>query len=417
MKIIEKSAPHLRKPNASVIRMMRDVVIALLPLVVFAIYNHGLTAVWILAAAIGSMVGTEYIYYQIVDHVKRDRTKAEEIKDKITGLNKQINQAKATYQENQNKAEYDETVEKLKAEIRTSKETLKAYKQASTKEENKRFHLFNRQFTLYNYSILVSGIIYGLTVPDSTHVMIVIIGGVVATLLVKMIFGGMGQNIFNIAGFARAFIALGFGAAVGVSNHLPVQDDGTAGATVLGQLAGNPFTETSAFSLWDMFSGIGFPGAIGEASALLILVGALYLFLRKSFDVFVPLVYVGTVFILSTAVMFQQDIGWWYPLTHLFSGGLLFGAVYMATDPITIPVTRPGRIYFAFGLGLLTFVIRLFGQYPEGVVFAILIMNMFVPAIDYAKWSKSKFSKKSSLIFSAIIVLSIVAVMVGASNV
>ncbi len=417
MKIVEKSAPHLRKPNASVVRMMRDVVIALMPLVIFAIYNHGLDAVVILAAAIGSMVGTEYIYYQIVDYVKRDRTKHEEIKDKIAGFNKQIETAKAAYQEDSNQELYDETVEKLKAEIRKAKDELRAYKQASTKEENKRFHLFNRNFTLYNYSILVSGIIFGLTVPDSTHFMIVIIGGVAATLLVKMIFGGMGQNIFNIAGFARAFIALGFGAAVGVSNHLPVQDDGSAGATVLGSLTSNPFTEPSTFSIWDMFSGIGFPGAIGEASALLILAGALYMFVRKSFDVFVPLVYVGTVFVLSTAVMVQQDIGWWYPMTHIFSGGLLFGAVFMATDPITIPVTRPGRVYFAFGLGVITFVIRLFGQYPEGVVFAILIMNMFVPAIDYAKWSKNKFSLKSSLIFSAVILLTIFAVWVGASNV
>ncbi len=349
MEIIQKSAPHLRKPNANVVRMMRDVVIALLPLVALAIYNHGLTAVWIMLAAILSMVGTEYVYYQISDLVNKEK-----------------------------------------------------------------FKLKNKNFTLYNYSVMVSGVIYGLTIPDATPIMIVIIGGVIAVLLVKLVFGGMGQNIFNVAAFGRAFIALSFGAAVGVANFV----DSEVGATVLGALSASPFADiTVNYSLMDMFTGIGLPGTIGETSAMLILVGGIYLALRKSFDVFVPLVYVGTVFVLSLAVMVRMDLDWWYPLTHILSGGLLFGAIYMATDPITIPVTRPGRVYFAFGLGVITFVIRLFGQYPEGVVFAILIMNMFVPAIDYPQWARSKFSVRSAIIFTAVVLLTIMAIWVGVTYV
>ncbi len=346
MKIIAHSSPHLKRPNARVVRMMRDVVIALLPLVIFAIYNHGLTALWIMLAAVLSMVGTEYIYYQIHDLINKEK-----------------------------------------------------------------FKLKNKNFTLYNYSVLISGLIYGLTIPDATPILVVIIGGVIAVLLIKLIFGGLGQNIFNIAAFGRAFIALSFGGAVAVSNLV----DADAGATVLTWLAQSPFSSniTDHYSFWDMFSGIGFPGSIGETSGLLIIVGGIYLGLRKSFDAYVPLVYVGTVFILALAVMIQKDLGIWYPLTHVLSGGLLFGAVYMATDPITIPITRPGRIYFAFGLGVLTFVIRLFGAYPEGVVFSLLIMNAFVPAIDFPTWSKNKFSLKSCLIFAAIVLLAIVAVMVG----
>lgn len=351
MQIIEKNSPHLRRPNASVVRMMRDVAIALLPLVIFAIVRHGLTAVWILLAAVLSMLGTEYIYYQIKDFKNKEK-----------------------------------------------------------------FTLRNKSFTIYNFSIVVSGLIYGLIIPDATPIIIVIIGGVFGVFFAKIIFGGMGQNIFNIAAFARVFIALAFGGAVAVSQYLPTID-GVAGATILGDWVLSPFAQNEHFSLWDMFWGIGLPGTIGETSVLLILVGGIYLALRRSFDVFVPITYLATMFVLSFAVMLSQDLGLWYPLTHLFAGGVVFGAVFMATDPITIPVTRPGRIYFAFGVGVLTFVIRLFGNLPEGVVFAILIMNMFVPAIDYAKWSKSRFSLPGVLIFAGVVIVTIFAVVVGANYV
>ena len=350
MEMVSVSSPHLRRPNANVTRMMRDVSIALLPLVIFAIYQHGLSAFWILFASVASMLGTEYIYYQIKDYL-----------------------------------------------------------------DGEKFKWNNKSFTIYNFSVITSGIIYGLTLPEQVPLMVVIIGGVIGVFLAKLIFGGMGQNIFNIAAFARVFVVLSFGSALVYGEFVDAQ----AGATALGVLNQSPFAQevTESYSYWQMFSGIGLPGSLGETGALLILVGGLYLALRRSFDVFVPLTYVATVFVLSTAIMFTQDLGFWYPVTHLLSGGLLFGAVYMATDPITIPVTRPGRIYFAFGVGLITFVIRVFGQLPEGVVFAILIMNMFVPAIDYPKWSVSKFSPRSMMIFTGVVILSIIVVIVGANYV
>jgi electron transport complex protein RnfD len=351
MQIIEKSSPHLRRPTASVTRMMRDVTIALLPIIIFAIIQHGLTAVWILLAAVISMALTEYIYYQLLD--------------------------------------------------------LK---------EGKPFTLINDRYTIYNYSIIVSGLIYGLIIPDATPIMVVIIGGVVGVFLTKLVFGGMGHNIFNIAAFSRMFIALAFGGAVAVSKFLP-EVDAVTGATVLSEWISTPFLQNTNFSLWQMFSGIGFPGTIGETSALLILVGALYLGIRKSFDVFIPVTYIVTVFLLSTAVMITQDLGFWYPLSHILSGGIMFGVVFMATDPITGPVTRPGRIYFAFGIGVVTFAIRLFGNLPEGVVFAILFMNMLVPAIDYPKWSKNNFTIKRLAIFGVIVLLTLVMFGVGANYV
>jgi len=339
MNLVQKTAPYLRKPTARVSRFMGDVSVALLPLVVFAIYRHGLSAVWILLAAVLSMVLTEYVYNQIIDMLNGEK-----------------------------------------------------------------FKLKNKSFTISNMSIVTSGLIYGLTLSDVIPLQVVIIGGVVGTFLAKLIFGGLGQNIFNPAAFARVFVALSFGGAIAYEAYV----DADAGATVLGVLANDLFDSsvTEYYSYWTMFSGIGMPGSLGETSALLIIVGGLYLFLRKSFDIFVPLTVIGTVALLSgTIALFHEDLGLWFPYTMVFSGGIMYAAVFMATDPITIPITRPGRVYFAFGVGALTLLIRIFGQLPEGVVFAIVFMNMFTPAIDYPKWTTNKFTFRSIAIFAAIVIL------------
>lgn len=415
MEIVTKNAPHLRRPNARVVRMMRDVSIALLPLVAFAIYTHGLSALWILLVSVLSMVGTEYIYYQIIDALDRRRrenptesqAKLDDLKYQKRRNKEKLESDKDTYTEEQ----YNAFLETYKEEAQKLKRQIKEETKGTKKEDNLRFSLNNRSFTIYNFSVVTSGLIYGLTLPDQSPLMVVAIGGAVGVFMAKLIFGGMGQNIFNIAAFARVFAVLAFGAAFAYEANV----DASAGATALSVLSGDMFNSgvTESYSYWQMFSGIGLPGSLGETSALLILAGGLYLGLRRSFDVFVPLTYIGTVFLLSSAVMLQQDLGIWYPLTHLLSGGLLFGAVYMATDPITIPVTRPGRIYFAFGLGVITFVIRLFGNLPEGVVFAIVIMNMFVPAIEYSKWSHARFNVKRVAIFAVVIALAVAAVLGG----
>lgn len=363
-KILRKTSPYLRRPQAKVSRMMRDVVIALLPVTIFAIYSFGMDAVKILLAAIISMAVTEYIYYQISDLMKGEK-----------------------------------------------------------------FKLKNKSFTLYNFSALTSGLIYGLTLPDQTPIWVVAVSGAVGLFLAKLIFGGLGQNIFNPAAVARAVVVVNF--AIAYSTHtadfaLAGTVDGMSSATALqytnfayasdagGSLV-NAFNPNvlETFSLLDLFTGIGIPGSIGEVSALLLIVGGIYLALRTSFEVRIPLAYVGTVFLLAGVVAIQQGLGLWYPIYHVLSGGLLFGAIYMATDPITSPITKPGRIYYGFALGALTFIIRLFGALPEGVLFSILIMNMFVPTFDYFKWSKSRFSNKGNMIFAGVVLATIVVVMLG----
>ncbi len=363
-KIIRKTSPYLRRPQANVSRMMRDVVIALLPVTIFAVYSFGWDAVKILLTAVISMGLTEYIYYQVSDLLSGEK-----------------------------------------------------------------FKLKNKSFTLYNYSALLSGLIYGLTLPDQTPIWVVALSGAVGLFLAKLIFGGLGQNIFNPAAVARAVVVVNF--AVAYATHsadfsLAGTADGMAGATALqytnftyvsdaGQNMVNAFNPAvlETFSVWDLFTGIGIPGSIGEVSALLLIVGGIYLALRSSFEVRIPLAYVGTVFMLAVVVAIQQGLGIWYPVYHVVSGGLLFGAIFMATDPITSPITKAGRIYYGFALGVVTFFIRLFGGFPEGVLFSILIMNMFVPTFDYFKWSKAKVSKKGNLIFAGVVAIVILVTVVG----
>jgi electron transport complex protein RnfD len=346
-KVIRKTSPYLRRPQASVTRMMRDVVIALIPVTLFAIYSFGLSALYILLASVLSMMATEYIYYQITD--------------KING---------------------------------------------------EKFKLKNKSYTLYNFSAFTSGLIYGLTLPDSTPIWVAVMCGVLGILLAKLIFGGLGQNVFNPAAVARVLIVVNFATIVSYTEHV----DSIAGATALTATNIDLFSQAAStnYGLLNLFTGIGIPGSMGEVSALLIIIGGIYLALRTSFEVRIPLTYVLTVFVLAGVVALQKGLGIWYPVYHVLSGGLLFGAVYMATDPITSPITKPARIYFAFALGVITFFIRLFGALPEGVVFSILIMNMFVPAFDYFKWTNPRFSNKGNLIFASIIIVTIGITIVGA---
>jgi electron transport complex protein RnfD len=346
-KIIRKTSPYLRRPQASVTRMMRDVTIALLPVTVFAIWKFGWAAVVILLLSIISMLVTEYVYYQVVDKVNGET-----------------------------------------------------------------FKFKNKSFSLYNFSALTSGLIFGLTVPDSTPWYAIVMSGVLGIFLGKLIFGGLGQNVFNPAALARVLLVVNFTVA-------SYEIDTVAGVTALGEISNNLFSSgvLENFSLIDLFTGIGIPGSIGEVSFFLILLGGIYLAVRTSFEVRIPLVYVGTVFVLASAVAIYKGLGIWYPMFHILSGGLIFGAIFMATDPVTSPITKPGRVYFAFALGVVTFFIRIFGSLPEGVVFAILIMNMFVSSFDYHKWTYSRFTKRQGVIFGIVILLTILVTIVGVSYV
>ncbi len=281
------------------------------------------------------------------------------------------------------------------------------YYQIVDKLDDEKFQWKNKSFTLYNFSTITSGLIYALILPDSTPWYVVMIGAVFGVVF--------GKFIFNPAALGRVFIIVSFGTLMAFD----VGVDAITGATPLGIINDSAFSldVLNYYNISDLFTGMVIPGSIGETSVILILLGGVYLAFRTSFEVRIPLAMIGTVALLAAAVALFKGISYEYILFHVFSGGLLFGAVFMATDPITSPITMPGRIYFGFALGFLTFIIRIFGAYPEGVMFAILIMNMFVSSFDYYKWTNSKITKRQIIIFSVIILLSIIVTLVGVNYV
>lgn len=243
--------------------------------------------------------------------------------------------------------------------------------------------LFNlitkREQTVLDLSAIVTGLILGLNLSANAPVWQCVIGSVFAIIVVKCLFGGLGCNFANPAVTARVFLLLCFkDIAGGATPTLSGNPDLVAGATPLEVIRqGGELPE-----LLDMFLGFR-GGAIGEACILAILIGFIYLVARGVIHFETPLIMIGTVFVLSL-ITDGFDIA----LYQVMAGGLAFGAVFMITDYVTTPITRTGKMIFAFGAGLITFLIRSFGTYPEGVSFAILLMNILSPYIE--KWTKPR---------------------------
>lgn len=236
-------------------------------------------------------------------------------------------------------------------------------------------YLFNlitkKQQTIGDLSAAVTGLILALNISTKATVWQMAVGSVFAIVVVKCLFGGIGCNFANPAATARVFLVISFGEiAGGVKTQFA---DLVAGATPLDNLA-NGVTPPS---LLDMFLG-NRGGAMGETCAIALLIGFAYLVIRGVIAWQVPTVFVGTVFVLSWLITGDITMALYYVL----SGGLLLGAIFMATDYVTTPIRTSGRMIFALGCGLLTVLIRFFGSYPEGVSFAILIMNILSPYIE-----------------------------------
>ena len=228
-----------------------------------------------------------------------------------------------------------------------------------------------KQQTIGDLSAAVTGVILALNLNTKTTVWQMIVGAIFAIIVVKCLFGGLGCNFANPAATARVLLCISF-AEVGAAVPT-VFTDLVAGATPLGNLANG----TELPSLLDMFLG-NRGGAMGETCAIAILLGFAYLVIRRVIKWQVPTVFVVAVFVLSWIL--AGDIT--SALYHVLSGGLLFGAVFMATDYVTTPIRTSGRIIFALGCAIITVLIRFFGGYPEGVSFSILIMNIVSPFID-----------------------------------
>ena len=234
--------------------------------------------------------------------------------------------------------------------------------------------LFNlivkKEQTIGDYSAAVTGLLLALNLPADTPIWQCVIGSVFAIVVVKCLFGGLGCNIVNPAITARVFMLVAF-ASVAVPSQ-SILPDSITGATPLARMASG-----ETVNLSNLFLGTH-GGSIGETCALALILGFIYLLAKRVITWQLPITYIGSVFVLS--YLMEGDATRALALT--LSGGLLLGAIFMATDYVTSPVTPWGKVVFGVGAGLITFLIRYFGGYPEGVSFAILLMNILTPYID-----------------------------------
>ena len=291
-------SPHIRK-DISTKKIMRDVLIALLPACLFGIYNFGLAALRVIVASVTSCVVSEILFQY------------------VTG----------------------------------------------------------RKVTVNDLSAAVTGVILALNLPSTVPLWIPVLGGAFAIILVKQLYGGLGQNFMNPALAARCFLLISFASIM--TNYPAV--DGVSGATPLAVLKAG-----GEVDLLKLFFGTH-SGVIGETSVLAILIGAVYMLLRKVITLRIPVVmivsavaFTGLFYGLSTGEMPTVQ----YLLAQTMGGGLLLGAVFMATDYVTCPVTNSGKMIFALVVGLFVALIRVFSGSAEGVSYAIIIGNMLSPLIE-----------------------------------
>ena len=229
--------------------------------------------------------------------------------------------------------------------------------------------------TVVDGSAVVTGLLLAMTLPATVPCWQAAIGSAFAIIVVKALCGGLGQNIFNPALAARAFMMLVWPASM--VRYAALGVDGVTAATPLHHMVMPALPEET---LLDMFLG-NCPGSIGEISALALLIGGMYLVIRKVISVRIPVAYLGTVAVL-TLIFFKTDYPVQWMLYSLLSGGVMLGAIFMATDYATSPATAVGQIVYGIGCGVLTVIFRYFGLFPEGVTYAILIMNAMVWVID-----------------------------------
>ena len=239
-------------------------------------------------------------------------------------------------------------------------------------------YLFNlaakKKQTVCDLSACVTGALLALSLPSKTGIWECIVGSVFAIVVVKCLFGGIGCNFANPAVTARVMLLLSFtSVGSGVSTNLQGADFTSAATPIAALDAGS----SKLPSLLDMLIG-NRGGAIGETCAIALILGGIYLIVRKVINWHTPVIYIGTVFVLSLLITTSFEEA----LYHTLGGGLIIAAFFMATDYVTTPINKYGKMVFAFGCGLLTVLIRFFGSYPEGVSFAILIMNIVSPYIE-----------------------------------
>ena len=253
-------------------------------------------------------------------------------------------------------------------------------------------YLLKKPCTVGDWSAVITGVLLALNLPATTPWWVVLIGAVVAIGVAKMTFGGLGQNLFNPAIVGRVFLLISFPTYMTdwtkpqgfITNSIV---DAYSGATPLGIAKGFGPEATEAMDYLNMlFLNIG--GSAGELSAIALLIGFAYLLIRRVIRPYITLSIIATVAVFSGIFWAVNPAEYTDPLFNILTGGLLLGSIFMATDYVTSPMSNWGGVVFGVGIGVITMLIRYFGAYPEGVSFAILIMNSVVPLLN--KWFHTK---------------------------
>lgn len=227
-----------------------------------------------------------------------------------------------------------------------------------------------KKIRIVDLSAVVTGMLLAFTLPVNFPFWKAALGGIFSIVIVKELFGGIGQNFMNPALAGRVFLMISWPKEIFSFTY-----DGVSTATFLSGQSAN---------LFDLFIG-NIPGTIGEVSKLALLIGGVYLLFKRVINLRIPIIYLGTLFILFYLLKYDT----YDTLSQILSGGIILGAIFMLTDYSTSPITKYGQVIYALGTAILTFIIRLYGLYPEGVSFSIIIMNVMVPTIDrYIKSDK-----------------------------
>ena len=235
--------------------------------------------------------------------------------------------------------------------------------------------LMHKPITIADGSALVTGMILALNMPPQIPVWVPALGGIFAIIVVKQLYGGLGQNFMNPALAARCFLLISFAGMMNNFSAASLGFDSVSGATPLAAMRAG-----QSVDLASMFIG-RIPGTIGEVSTIALLIGGIYLLVRKVISWRIPVIYIGTVAVF-VFIFGGFDVN--YVLCQVCGGGLIFGAFFMATDYVTSPLTNKGKFIYALCCGIITCLIRVFASLPEGVSYSIVLMNIIVPLIERA---------------------------------
>lgn len=243
--------------------------------------------------------------------------------------------------------------------------------------------LLKKEVQIFDCSAILTGMLLGMNLPSSLPWWMVVIGSLIAIGIGKMSFGGLGNNLFNPALVGRVFLLISFPAAmttwpIPAALSFDSSVDALTAATPLAYIKEGIFTN---FTELDLFLGNN-GGSLGETCGAALLLGLIYLLATRTITWHIPVSIIATVLVFTGIMHAVDPEVYASPLLHITSGGLLLGSIFMATDYVTSPMTKTGQLIFGFGIGVITVVIRLFGSYPEGISFAILIMNAVVPLIN-----------------------------------